>query len=425
MIEKGLSELSTEVVVVSVFGRGHWMATELAKTGMKVTLLDISESMGLWAPEDWEGPFGVFTVEGWQDSQVERMHEDDSPVPAPQGMTFLMADGPYELKGPLTKYRQDLKADDPSALNQWLEPLSYFYASNRYALNREYPKYGMKAPLFNPFHVRSATRLGHAQSLRWCKDHNVEVIEKIQILDVHLKDRKNASGFEVKLERPGILKAEQVVWCLSSEETAFLGQKISKAIFGEEQQQSSWCWMKFRFRFQENPVRHQLPLHFVIFGDLMLPWSHENTLLIQRTASDEKFDVWMLMPTHQRFHRQYLEDLAKRAQKVLEKRIPEIDPQILDYPQEYHYTYEQMGPPRYPVYGKSMRKRDSGLNNVYVDGPEKWNSYLWSARFQSNGKSVDELKAWWQRKEELRIKLEKKLEEQAARKKEKERVRNG
>ena len=427
--EKLPSELSTEVAVVSVFGRGHWIATELAKTGLKVTLLDISESMGLWAPEDWEGPFGVFTLDGWQDSQVERMHEDDQPESVAQGMTFLMSDGPYELKGPLTKYRQDLKLEDPSSLNQWLEPLSYFYGSNRYALNREYSKHGVKAPIFHSFHVRHSTRLGHTQSLRWCKDHKVEVVEKIQILDIHLKDRKTAGGFEVKLDRPGILKTEQIVWCLSSEETAFLGQKISQAMFNETQQQSEWCWMRFRFRFQESSVRHQLPLHFVVFADLMLPWSHENTLLVQRTGSDEKFDVWMMIPTHQRFHRQYLEEMAKRAQRVLAGRIPEIDPQVLDYPQEFHYTYEQMGPPRYPVYGKQFKAHDSGLANVFVDSPEQWKSYLWSSRFQQNEKSVEYLKSWWQKKEDLRIKLEKKLEEQEARRKEKaknkERERNG
>lgn len=409
--ENSLGELATDVVVVSVFGRGHWMAVELAKTGMKVTLLDVTESMGLWAPEDWEGPFGVFTVEGWQDSQIQRMHEDDVPMAAIQGMTFLMPDGPYELKGPLTKYRQEMKSNDPSSLNQWLEKISHFYGSNRFALNRDYSKHGRKAPLFQPFHVRFATRLGHAQSLRWCKDHQVEVIEKLQIVDIHLKDRKTAGGFEVKLERPGLLRADQVVWCLSAEETTYLNQKLGQTLFPGVEQKSEWCWMKFRFRFQECAIRHQLPIHFVLFEDLMLPWTHENVLLVQRTGSDEKFDVWMMLPTHQRFHRQYLETIAKRAQAVLTQRIPDVVPQILDYPQEYHYTYEQMGPPRYPVFGKQFKKITPHLNNVYADGPESWDSYLWSSRFAANEQKLTPLKLWWQKKEELRIKQEKKLEE--------------
>ena len=45
-------ELTKSVFVVSVFGRGHWLAVELKRKGLDVTLIDVSAAMGSWGPED-------------------------------------------------------------------------------------------------------------------------------------------------------------------------------------------------------------------------------------------------------------------------------------------------------------------------------------------------------------------------------------
>ena len=95
---------SYDVAVVSAFGRGHWLAAELADAGRSVALIDVSAKMGRWAPEDWEGPFGFFRTEKLKASQVERLIEDDYHDTVDEGFVVWLKDGPIDIKGPLSSF---------------------------------------------------------------------------------------------------------------------------------------------------------------------------------------------------------------------------------------------------------------------------------------------------------------------------------
>ena len=95
----------TAVSIVSIFGRGHWLATELARKGIPVSLIDVSDSMGNWPAEDWEGPFGFFKNEKLLASQLERLIEDQEVQENAQGFSIWLESGPLEMKGPLTQHR--------------------------------------------------------------------------------------------------------------------------------------------------------------------------------------------------------------------------------------------------------------------------------------------------------------------------------
>ena len=53
----------TEIAIVSIFGRGHWLAVELAKVGIPVALVDVTPDQGPWSEVDQLGPFGSFKAE--------------------------------------------------------------------------------------------------------------------------------------------------------------------------------------------------------------------------------------------------------------------------------------------------------------------------------------------------------------------------
>ena len=42
--------MAHDLLIISVFGRGHWLAAEMAEKGCSVHLLDISQTMGRWTP---------------------------------------------------------------------------------------------------------------------------------------------------------------------------------------------------------------------------------------------------------------------------------------------------------------------------------------------------------------------------------------
>src|SRR4051794_13320435 len=100
-------EANRDVAIVSAFGRGNWLAAELADLGLKVSLVDVSEALGRWTPEDWEGPFGLLKAEFLKTSQLERLNEEDYFDSVDEGFVVWLKDGPLDLKGPLTAYQME------------------------------------------------------------------------------------------------------------------------------------------------------------------------------------------------------------------------------------------------------------------------------------------------------------------------------
>ena len=63
-----------DVVIVSAYGRGHWLAEELVKQKWTVSLFDVTGALGDWEPEDWEGPWGFFDTSDLLPTQRARLN---------------------------------------------------------------------------------------------------------------------------------------------------------------------------------------------------------------------------------------------------------------------------------------------------------------------------------------------------------------
>lgn len=422
-------DLKAEVAIISIFGRGHWLAVELARAHVPVTLLDVSRQMGDWKPEDAEGPFGYFESEG---SYIERLTADEQSLEVEKGMTLWLQDGPLECRGPTGAYRLAQLGLDPLATryiqenlnsNQlrnlnfkqsWLAHFSHALTSSVSTLAPESIKEGLKRNLFLPFFVRQVTDQGLEKSLKWCESQGVKVLRDVELKDLSFEEGKKLGSFEVRTDRPGLFKAEQFVVCLTAEECGMLGSKIQSAIFGQQVHEPEWAWVRFRIQFQsEGPVSHltrdQIPQHCIVIDDLMLPWTHENFLVLQKVSKlKDHFDAWMKIPNAQRFHSQYLQERAKQIKQMLEARVPENQVLLVDLPIEAGSTFQQIGPARHPIFSRALRvlRKKLQVKNVILDSPENWNSLSWEGQFEHQRKIFEVLKAWWDRKEEIRLKRE-------------------
>jgi hypothetical protein len=418
-------ELGNPIVIVSTFGRGHWLAAALAQEGIKTTLVDVSSKLGVWPAEDLEGPFGFFRNERISESQVERLYSDDSFEELHNGFTMWLPDGPIELKGPLTKFKiessslsqhvKDLMlASSPdkqqravyknlSSFNfdqSWLLHFAHQWAGTTYKPNALGANDGESLPLFSSFLVRQATRAGLEKSFAWLKSKGVEVIQPQQIVDASFGAGKTITGLEIAGENQGLLKLEQLVWMLNSEETYFLNERLGKYFFSEGPLESEWCWVRYRVALQECFERDSLPLHTVVIDDVNSPWTHENMMVLQRTSLKDQFDVWMRIPTVQRFNKEYLTSRSGRMNAILSRRMPLASPEVLSFPQEYYYTYAQLGAPRFPVFSAAHKSRRGRVayGNLHLDGPEMWPHFAWTATFASNERIRTDIQAWWKEK---------------------------
>jgi hypothetical protein len=242
----------------------------------------------------------------------------------------------------------------------------------------------------------------------------VEVLRHVDIKDLAFRDKQSLGSLEIRRDKPGLFSAEQYVFCLTAEEAGMLSQKVQHALFGTRILEPEWAWVRFRVQLKERApgsemTRHQIPDHCVVIEDLMLPWAHENFVILRRRSdSGDQFDAWMKIPNSQRFQSQYLQERGLKLKAFLEARLPDNELMVLDLPKEASSTFQQVGPARHPIFSRALRglRTSDQMGNISFDSPEFWKALSWEGQFAHQKQIFQRVKAWWDRKEELRLKRE-------------------
>lgn len=418
---------SYDVVVVSAFGRGHWLAAELRKERLNVLLLDMTSRLGSWPAEDREGPFGVFRGERYAESYVERMANDDAVETVDNGFCLWPPEGPFEFKGPLTRYQWEKSGFDLSWLEAlsrgekpsnvspqtpffkiWPLALAHQLGSTIYRPAAEAVKNGRPLPLSASFGIRFATRNGLTQNLKWLKERGVATSSQTEILDLSFRGRgrSEVAGMELKGEISGLINFDQMIWTLTGGETRFLSTRLLEHLYPGGVVEPDWCWVRYRLRVQSAPEIERMPLHCVMIDDLESPWTHSNLLILQKTLSEQSLDAWIRIPAIRRFNRDYLEEHGRRIMDFFAKRLPAARPEIQALPQEASYTSQELGEPQIPVWKEGDRptKGRCKVANVSFENPENRETYGQDEEFDHQKNLRDRLLKWWQLKQQ---KLEK------------------
>ena len=408
-----------DVVIVSAFGRGNWLASRLAVEGMKVVLVDVSEHMGFWTPEDWEGPFGFFRSERLQQSQLERLIEDDPEESVDTGFTVWLKSGPIEMKGPLADFSLDtlgasktaqgyllrydsLSADQRKLLQKdlvkidfakaWIAHLAHQFSTNALSIEKSsFSLTGEPLPIFAPFYFRRVSRHGLRRGLDLLENKGVKVFSPAKVVDIAIA-KGTVEGIEIESDFSGVLFANNFLWMLSSEESERLGENVRAKFFPQGWLEPDWFWMRFGLDIENAVPPPFLPNHFLVIEDLNLTWTHENLLCCQKSVKEGLLDVWARIPTRQRFHRTYMEDIVDRACKLLSARLS-LPVKCVRMPQDYLYDQSQIGPARFPVFSpnKLARFAPHEYENCYYDSPETWGGLDWHSQFRSQAMIAQKL----------------------------------
>ncbi len=444
--------MKVDVAIVSGFGRGLWLSAALAKEGLSTCYLDLSEQLGVWAPEDWEGPFGYFLGAGTQEKrplqikemekeislnmQIERLHCDESLITNENGFVLWIggessvenlyyAPGPIELKGPLS--RQRLKQTN---FDQDLTSKAGLKKTNRFLANSEIDSLDFLSrifsntqldyewtqtvkniyqyetiPLQSEYFIKHTNRKSYFKSLDWAKSKGVIVPEQAQLMDILIENKNQMTGLEVKSNRSFVIQPDEVIWCLSSEETFSVSAKIQKQLFPNGVLEPLWSWIRYRLKIKDCPEQRQFPWHMCMVRDPNLPWTHENFMIIQRTSSVELFDVWIRIPNVQRFNKTYLQEKATACIQEIQTRLPQLEIGLQDEPQEYRYNYKELGGSRFPIYDKKniAKFKPLKMKNTFFDGPENWSQYTYSSVcIKQESILLEVLKRYFKKQEKLK-----------------------
>lgn len=394
-----------QVVVVSVFGRGSWMAAELQNKGLKVVYIDLSEKMGIWPPEDLEGPFGIYHNEKIPLSYLKHLNAFSPFRALESGLTVWTKDLPLELKSPVIREqltaRQITPPENPMQTRkpfseEWLASFCHQWGYSVYHPSTETPRRKTLSPYLKDFAVRNPTRSDSMKILELLKSSSVKVITQAEILDLSFEGRQKIQGLEIQGKEKGIVKADFLVWCLSSEETQFVSKKLFKHLF-HEVKETEWSWLRFRFQFQDCLELGVLPEHFNLIADVFSPWTHANWIICQRTAISTQIDAWIRIPSLQRFNKSYLNSRSLQIKEVLDQRLVKGASEVISFPQEYYYSYEQVGPSKFPQFLEEewQKKNQKQLVNAHFYSVENWKSALWPDRYEQELSLVSKLHEEW------------------------------
>lgn len=408
-----------DIIIVSVYGRGHWLAVDLAAKGFSVGLVDVTGVMGRWAPDDWESPFGYFTMEGLDSSQTARLTEDAPQERIDQGFCVWSGQGIIESKGPIFQHQvqqagvsreaqnylqtssrqkytidpklfRDLRAQ--SFNENWLAQFAHNLISNVACESTESLEFGAPLPLLADHYIRRVSRDSLNKSLEWCRTAGVSVYNNAKVNDVYLEGR-SFGGVELSWEKSGVAQGKYLIWTLSSEESQRLPDAVHRLMFPRGAIESEWTWTRYRYNLKTDYFFNNLPQHFVLIDDLNLPWAGTNALVVQKGVSTGLVDLWLKIPSSQRFLKPYLQNLSEEILDRLRRRMSGCEVALENYPQDYYYDYTEMGASPFPVYGESQMDRlyPARIKNVFFDGPEQWYGLDWSGQFRAQEKIRDDI----------------------------------
>lgn len=466
MINKEETAGSADVLIVSAFGRGHWLAAEWARKGIPVRLIDISHLLGPWQADEAEGPFGFFKSDTVLEGQLEVLQQGVNLKPIQSGFTLWLKSGPLSFRSPVFGTRQKALGIADSSIEYLRGGISFVKQQNDFV--GQWPAYfaqswsrtvinsmgqgelssektQIKSPLFDPFFVRPVQSDTLEKSLDWLRELSqglrLQVHSLAEIHDISFAEKNLVSGLEVKIQRQEVFHCEKLIWCLSSQETAKLNPKLQEALFPQGVVEPDWFWSKFEVRRHSSSASSaeisdllwkQIPEHCVIMEDEFLPWTHANMVVMQKdllptaktATSSEKINLWLRLPIAYRFQKQPMEEAGQALLRLMRQRFPFSQFSILDWPKEMLLSAKELGPPRHPIFSeKSSKQRfNNKFQNVYFDSPETWPALGFDGMWSMQSKILSEISAWWAHKEELRLK---RLAKEEARQRKNEARKNG
>ncbi len=423
-------EQMADVVIVSIFGRGNWLASELATLGWKTTLVDVSSRMGEWQSADTEGPFGVLDASDLLASQKTRLQEELESVTVPSGFSIWTKQGPIEFRSEMTQFLMKQREVSPMVeryLRQlgmptreterdrkelermpfernWLACFAHQLSSTVFSENHLSLEQGTPQPLFLPFSIRRLTADGYRRSLAACASAGVTVRANANVADIRLNQRA-VDAIEVQDEQAGVLRGRGYVWMLSGEESLRFNSPVHSTLFPNGAMGPDWYWSRFRVELRGRQYEGQLSPWTTLLEDPFLPWTHTNCMIMRTLADDaiasdssrgsvsdsslgsgnytktsgtqpRGLDIWMRLPMWSRFDFGYLQDMQYEMEKILARRLPQSEPVTKEMPVEFRVAREKLGPPRFPVYSAQNHGRTENLiaANLLFDGPEYWAS---------------------------------------------------
>ncbi len=395
-----------DVIVFSILGRGHWLASELSTKGLKVALLDCSALVTKASKERSEGPFGYFKTNQLRHSQIELLTMSSHLVE--NGFTVLSDRGPFEYNGPLSLYHLNQMMNSDSILEtafieqklNYINLLQYEYSSQFYRKNVEYFKSGSKLNLREQFFVRFPTEESQAAELIHLQKIKVDVYQNCRLTGTSFSKKDHLESVEVKSanQESAVLSADKFIFCQTPEQFSKMTQDGSQ-YFDFNLPRPLFTWVMFDFKMQLQG-KYLLPIYFLLLGDVDQHWVGENYLLIKKSKESERYNVWCKIPYDQKENNDYLTEKSGLVKNVLKNKFPYAEISLVKIEAEETENF--------PIYSRGVNSK-SKYENIEWNIPYFWEHLNVNGQLDHQVEILKRIELWWIKKQEQLQKKERKL----------------
>lgn len=416
-----------DTVIVSAFGRGDWLAAELSGRGFRVTLVDVTETLGAVQPEDAEGPFGFLEATDLLPTQKTRLTEEGEMVTVEEGFTIWTKGGPLECRSELTSFQLEARLIPKNVENYlrhpglpdreserarhallkmpfretWLAHLAHQMTSTAIEENHRGLDWGAAAPIFAPYSIRQVTAQALGRGLKKCQSSGVKIRQKAEVRDLRMENR-SVDAIEIHDDQSGIERGKSFVWMLSSSETEQSAKTLFATLFPGGVLKAEWFWTRYRINLDLNrnsvdaTFDDQIPAHVVVIEDLFLPWTHENMIVFRKRAIPGQYDAWIRVPGRLSDDQATLGEYGLKIEKILRERMPSLRPSLVNESQRELTLTQALA----PVFGTDQLEDLEQLRapNLFYCGPEQWETLDWTGRYRAQNQilaKLEKLRAQW------------------------------
>lgn len=405
-----------DLVLLSAYGRGNWIATQLAASGWKVSLIDVTANLGRSAWEDVEGPFGLLESEDVLANQRKSLADEGELVAVPGGFTMWLEDGPLEFRSELTNflvrarslateaetYVRDAKLGLGESARRglaklmysrnWLAQFAHVFAARGHSENHvAIQNGGEPSPLFSPYSIRRLTADGHSRGLKVAQAAGVTVRNAAKIREIRVGAGGFVEGADIEFDGgSGLERGRAFLTCLSLDETILLGGGLG--LYPKGTPKPVWSWERIRFTLEAPlAIRSALPHWFVAIDDVDLAWTRANMYVVKRSPSSDALDVWVKVPTWMREESAAFAAVAGDVGASLSKRLPTAKLAFADLARDSRIVW--------PVYeANDLETATLKSKNMFFSAPGLWASCDWLGRFRHESAIVvqlEKMKAQW------------------------------
>lgn len=381
---------SFTVNIVTAFGRAETLALALETAGFSVKVIDFSSAFG---PE-WRRGAGPFPL----------LKKEFTPAQAPlvaearrlsRGLVLWLKDGPIELGGEMQNFFigqhkavRDLRAKGnfgTSFEESWLRRFINLWAAPHFHESWEGGSTKSAFPFDGELSVIPTSVESRVMSFERYQTLELKYLAASGLHDVQFEGSR-LSELEVDKGSPVAVRAQQWVWCLSTEETSRLGAKVATALFPRGVTTPEWRWVGFQGRAARGPWSSGFPEYMNVIGDIHLPWMYANNLIL-RWIEPDLFHVWMMVPADAAFQPERTRVWVEDAERLLSERLP-----LAEWKISGDAPWICPNSPVYPTEAASVSA--VAWKNWDWIAPETLSRLDLSARLEREAESLDRLVQW-------------------------------